>query len=125
MLDGSRKNAEVAERARMSRRRDPAELHRTLLDVSRSTASCRNLDCLLHDLAAALRRSTHFDRVAIVLHDAERNSMLHTLASVQPPRVTASELPIEESPAGIAWQTQRPVVLRDIEHERRFPEVTR
>src|SRR5215468_10832135 len=50
---------------------------------------------------------------------------LHTLASVQPPRVTASELPIEESPAGIAWQTQRPVVLRDIEHETRFPEVTR
>jgi len=126
MLDGSRKNAEVAERARMSRRRDPAELHRTLLDVSRSTASCRNLDCLLNDLAAALRRSTHFDRVAIVLHDPERNRMrLHTLASVQPPRVTESELPIEESPAGIAWQTQRPVVLPDLDHETRFPDVTR
>ena len=48
---------------------------------------------------------------------------LHTLAAVQPPRVTESELPIEESPAGIAWQTQEPVVLPNIERETRFPAV--
>jgi transcriptional regulator of acetoin/glycerol metabolism len=85
------------------------------LEVSRSTASCRNLECLLHDLGAVLRTFAPFDRVALVLHDPERDVMrLHTLAALHAPAVTESELPIEESPAGIAWRTQEPVVLPDL-----------
>ena len=127
MLDGSRKTEEApAGDAPSPGRHLPAELHRALLDVSRSTASCRNLECLLHDLAAALRRFARFDRVAIVLHDGERNLMvLHTLAALHTPLVTESELPVEDSPAGIAWQTQEPVVLPDIDRETRFPAVTK
>jgi formate hydrogenlyase transcriptional activator len=102
-----------------------ADLNRALLEVSRSTVSCRNLDCLLHDLAAALRRVAHFDRVAIVLHDPAGNQMrLHTLAARHSTRVTAMELPIDESPAGIAWQNQEPVVLPDLDRETRYPVVT-
>jgi formate hydrogenlyase transcriptional activator len=92
--------------------------------VSRSTVSCRSLDCLLHDLAAALRRVTRFDRVAVVLHDPAHNRMrLLTLAALHAPAVTQIDLPIEETPAGVAWQTQAPVVLPNLEREDRFPTV--
>jgi formate hydrogenlyase transcriptional activator len=115
---------ELAEDARSTGGNPSADIYCALLDVARSTASCRNLECLLHDLAAVLHRFARFDRVAmamIVLHDAERNLMrLHTLAALQPPRVTALELAVEDSPAGIAWQTQEPVVLPNLDREARF-----
>ena len=60
-----------------------------------------------------------------MLHDPGRNLMrLHTLASLHIPLVTESELPVDESPAGIAWRTQEPVVLQNLQHETRFPAVT-
>src|SRR5215831_5702790 len=100
----------------------PADLNRVLLDVARSTASCRSLECLLHDLTGVLHRFAGFDRLAVVLHDADRNVMrLHSLASLHASSVTVHELPIEDSPAGIAWQTQEPVVLSNLERETRFP----
>jgi formate hydrogenlyase transcriptional activator len=97
---------------------------RVLLEVSRQTTSCRTLHGLLTDLAQTLHRYAGFDRVAVVLHDGEADRMrLHTLAAVHTPSVTSSELPIGESPAGIAWQTQAPVVLPDLDQEARFPVV--
>ena len=57
----------------------PGNLHRMLLDVSHATASHRDLKSLLCDLASLLRRVARFDRLAIVLHDPERDLMrLHT-----------------------------------------------
>src|SRR5207244_839192 len=35
------------------------------------------------------------------------------------------ELPVPESPAGLVWQTQRPLVVPRIDVEKRFPEVRR
>jgi formate hydrogenlyase transcriptional activator len=98
------------------------ELQEVLLDVSRTAASCRDLRSLLRDLSQVLRRvrGAHFDRVAIVLHDAAANLMrLRTVAGFPDPLVTEIDLPIEESPAGFAWRTQQPIVL-DIDHEARF-----
>jgi formate hydrogenlyase transcriptional activator len=126
MRDGSRTSEESSPRTVRTAGNHPlAEVHRALLDVSRSTASCRNLECLLHDLVAALRRYARFDLVAIVLHDAERNLMrLHSIAGLPAQAVTLSEVPIEDSPSGLAWQTQEPVVLADVRRETRFPAVT-
>ena len=94
-----------------------------LLAVSRSTSAHRDPG-LLRDLAGALRHVAHFDRVAIVLHDPSRDLMrLHTLASLHPSVVTDIELPTQESPAGIAWETQEPLLIRRIEGETRFPRV--
>jgi formate hydrogenlyase transcriptional activator len=50
---------------------------------------------------------------------------LHTLAALHTTQVTDTELPIDESPAGIAWRTQEPVVLPTLDRETRFPVVTR
>ena len=100
----------------------PADLLQALLDVSRSTASHRDLQSLLRDLAVVLRRVVRFDRLALVLHDPALDVMrLHTLAAFTPPVATESELPVEESLAGLAWQTQQPVVVPSTEHEAHFP----
>src|SRR2546422_2590090 len=101
-------------------------LHRMLLDVSHATASHRDLKSLLCDLAGLLRRVASFDRLAIVLHDPERDLMrLHTIVSLSPTFITDLELPVPESPAGLVWETQRPLVVPRIDRETRFSEVRR
>ena len=97
-----------------------------LLDVVHATASHRDLPSLLRDLAGVLRRVARFDRLAIVLHDPDRDLMrLHTLVSLEPTFTTDIELPVPESPAGVVWQTQRPLVVPDMDAEPRFAEVRR
>jgi len=84
------------------------------------TASHRDLQGLLRDLADVLRRVTPFDRLAIVLHDPALNVMrLHTLAALQTPVTNDIELPIDESPAGVAWRTL--TTARRAEHQPRDP----
>jgi formate hydrogenlyase transcriptional activator len=95
-----------------------------LLDVARATASCRDLRSLTRDLVEVVSRVTRFDRVSIVLHDATTDMMrLHLVAARVSPRVTEVQLPVSEAPAGVAWQTQRPVVIPDIDRESRFATV--
>src|SRR6266852_2308583 len=102
---------------------DP-DLHRTLLDVLRAVASHRDLPSLLRELFDVLRRVVPFARVALVLHDPGRDVMrLLTLAG-QPLAPDVLELPVAESPAGVVWQTQRPLVLDNIDRETRFPIAT-
>src|SRR2546422_1631390 len=104
----------------------PDNLHRMLLDVSHATASHRDLKSLLQDLVGLLRRVARFDRLALVLHDPERDVMrLHTIVSLEPTFIRDLELPVSESPAGVVWQTQRPLIVPRIEKETRFSEVTR
>jgi len=104
---------------------DAADVARAVLDVARATVSCRSLDCLLQDLGTVLRRFARFERVAVVLHDDERDVMrLHSLSALHTARVMGIDLPIDESPAGIAWRTQEPVVMPDLARETRFPAVT-
>ena len=101
---------------------DP-ELHRTLLDVLRAVASHRDLQTLLRELFDVLQRVVPFARVTLLLHDPGPDVMrLHTLAGPAVPYVV--ELPVAESPAGIAWQTQRPLVLEHIDRDTRFPTAT-
>src|SRR5436189_6146013 len=76
----------------------PGNLHRMLLDVCHAPASHRDLKSLLGDLAGLLRRVARFDRLAIVLHDPERDVMrLHTIVSLEPTFTTDLELPVPES----------------------------
>ena len=104
----------------------PDNLQRILLDVSHATASHRDLQSLLDELAGLLRRVARFDRLAIVLHDPERDVMrLHTIVSIGPTYLTTLELPVADSPAGLVWQTQRPFVVPRIDEEPGFSEVTR
>src|SRR5207245_308256 len=126
MLSGTntrREDALVGEARADHRACTTGNLHRMLLDVSHATASHRDLQSLLGDLAGLLRRVARFDRLAIVLHDPERDVMrLHTIVSLEPTFITDLELPVPESPAGLVWQTQRPLVVPRIDGETRFAE---
>ena len=89
-----------------------------LLDVSHATVSHRDLKSLLSNLASLLRRVAHFDRLAIVLHDPERDVMrLHTIVSRAPTFPADLELPVSGWPAGLVWQSQRPLVVPRVEDE--------
>jgi formate hydrogenlyase transcriptional activator len=72
-----------------------------------------------------LGRCASFDSLCLVLHDPARNVMrLHSVSTLNPTRGAVDEVPISDSPAGIAWQTQEPVVLANIDAETRFPIVS-
>ncbi|MGH7206279.1 MAG: sigma 54-interacting transcriptional regulator [Nitrospiraceae bacterium] len=102
------------------------EWHRTLLEVSEAIASHRDLTELFRDLAQRLPRVVQVNFVALSLHDPARNVMrLHTLqANVPADIVGGHEEPVEETPAGLVWQTQQPLLVPDLAEERRWPKVT-
>jgi formate hydrogenlyase transcriptional activator len=100
------------------------DLDGLLLEVSRAAARHRDLQSLLCELVTLLRRAAPFDRLGVMLHDAARDVMrLHTLAAVRPVVTTVMDLSPAETPAGVAWLTQQPVMVPDAERETRFPEI--
>ena len=103
-------------------RRDERDRLRLLLEVSESIASHRDLNELFRDLAKRLPRIVPFDYINLVLHDGARNTMrLHLLAVPDDSTFKAGmEFPIEESPGGLVWKTQQPLIVNDIAREDRF-----
>ncbi len=106
-----------------TQRREPVDLQRLLLEVSRLAASRRDLDGLLAELVVVLQKAFRFDGLAVVLHDPERREMVARFAG-------GSALPAKEvvttpetDAAGLAWLTQQPIFVPDVERETRFPEI--
>src|SRR5574341_538185 len=102
------------------------EQYRALLEVSESIATHRDLHELFRELAERLPRVVEVNFVALSLHDPARNVMrLHTLqANVPADIVGGHEEPVEETPAGVVWQTQQPILVPDLAGEPRWPKVT-
>ena len=96
---------------------------RLLLEVSEAIASHRNLADLFSALAQLLPRVAPFDYINALLHDAEKNVMrLHVLVAPHDSTIRPGlELPVDASAAGLVWRTQQPVVVDDVDEERRFP----
>ncbi|MGD0361547.1 MAG: sigma 54-interacting transcriptional regulator [Bryobacteraceae bacterium] len=98
--------------------------YRALLDVSESISLNRDLPALFEDLAQRLRGVVHFDYLNLVLHVPDRNTMrLRVLTSTQPTDSSFWETPVDETPSGLVWQTQQPLVIDDIDREIRYPNV--
>ena len=95
---------------------------RLLLDVSESIASYRGLKELFDELNKRLPQLVPFDFINLVLHDPVRNVMrLEILSTEEPSTIQPGrETPIEESPSGLVWQTQEPVMIGDLAEETRF-----
>ncbi len=102
-----------------------AERYQALLEVAEAISVHRDLHELFRDLAQRLPRVVHVNFVALSLHDPVRNTMrLHTIqANVPADLVGGHEGPVEESPAGLVWQTQEPIIVPDLAEERRWPKV--
>jgi formate hydrogenlyase transcriptional activator len=103
-----------------------SQRYQALLEVSKAIGSHHDLAALFHELAQLLHRVVYFDYMNLILHDPARNTMrLHILANLRPSEAKAGmELPVEDSPGGLVWQTQRPLVVQDIQQETRFPFTT-
>ena len=91
---------------------DTKDRYRALLSVSQAIVSHRDLPSLFHDMAGQLRAVVSFDALSLVLHDAGTGAMrLHVLEAAQPiDSPLLIELPSEEDPAGVVWQTQQPFI---------------
>jgi formate hydrogenlyase transcriptional activator len=105
---------------------DTSDRYRVLLAISEAIISHRDLPSLFHDLAGQLGRVSHFDHLALVLHDAPTNTMrLHVLETAERvPVGTAIVLPVEADPAGLVWQTQQPLVTSNIDDLTRWPQLS-
>ena len=98
--------------------------YRALLDVSESISLHRDLPALFEDLAQRLHRVVSFEYLNMVLHVPERNTMrLRVLASRQHVETSFVETPVDETPSGLVWQTQQPLVISDIHRETRYPAI--
>src|SRR5260370_4297708 len=97
--------------------------YRTLLAVSEAIVSHRDLATLFHDLAGRLHLGVRFASLACVLHDVASNTMRqHVLETTETVPVQAHvALSVEESPAGIVWQTQHPLIVSNMAEESRWP----
>lgn len=97
--------------------------HQVLLEVSEFIALHRELPALFHALAECLPRIVSFESLWLVLHDSERNTMrLHIHETRTRVDFNVVERSIEDSPSGLVWQTQQPLVVPSIENETRFPD---
>jgi formate hydrogenlyase transcriptional activator len=93
-----------------------------LLEVARSIATQRDIHTLLLDLFESLRKCASFDHLSLVLHDPTRDVLrLHSIAASHPTHGIVEEIAVEETPAGVAWQTQQPFVMADLDRETRYP----
>src|SRR3990172_12390067 len=102
------------------------EQYCALLEVSQAIAAHRDLSALVQDLAQRLHRVVNFDFFALILSDPGRQTMrLHILDSSIPPHaeVVGMEMRLGGTPAGYVVETQKPLVVQNIEEETRFPEV--
>lgn len=103
-----------------------AERYQALLEVAQAISSHRDLDKLFRELAQRLPRVVHVNFVGLSLHDPAKNTMrLHAIqANVPADLIGGHEGPLAESPAGLVWQTQRPVLVSNLVEESRWPKVT-
>jgi formate hydrogenlyase transcriptional activator len=97
--------------------------YQTLLAVSEAIVAHRDLPSLFHDLAERLHQVAHFDFLALVLHEDSSNTMrLHILDTADPvPPGTVIELPANDDPAGLVWQSQQPLITWNVEELRPWP----
>jgi len=104
-----------------------AQRYQALLEVAQAISSYRALDELFRELAQRLPRVVQVNFVALSLHDPAKSTMrLHTIQANVPADLKGGhEGPREESPAGVVWQTQLPLLVSNLADEVRWPNVTR
>jgi formate hydrogenlyase transcriptional activator len=102
--------------------------YRALLGISEAIAAHPDPNELFHDLAQRLPRIVPFDFINLVLRDPTRDVMrLRTLVAPESSTIRPGlELPIDQSPAGLVWKSQQPLMVEvgEVAAESRFPELT-
>ncbi len=106
---------------------DPLDQYQALLEVSEAIASHSDLPSLVQDLARRLPRIIAVNFVGVSLYDPRGGVMrLHVLqANVPADIVGGHEDRLADTPAGLVWETQRPLLIPDLAEESRWPQVVR
>ena len=106
----------------------PDTQYRALLQVADAILAHRDLNALFRDLSRLLRQVVPFDYINLVLYDPDLEAMrLHILETAAPlPEAPNYEaIPLGETPSGLAWAEQRPIVIPDTATEERWPRILR
>ena len=100
-----------------------SDWYRALLAVSQAIVLHRDLSALFPELASRLHQVVQFDGLALVLHEAASNTMrLHILETFEPiPLPSVASFPVEDDPAGLVWQDQRPLITSSADELGRWP----
>ncbi len=96
--------------------------YETLLDISESIVSHRQLSPLFADLYRCLKPLIAFDFIALCLYDAERQTTrLHELVADQPVNCRPRhDHQLGETPIHTVLETQQPFYVPEVEGEERF-----
>lgn len=99
------------------------ERYRALLRVAAAIANHAEISALVQDLARLLPSVVPVNFVGLSLYDARRGVMrLHALrANVPVDLIGGHEGDPADTPAGLVWDTQQPLLLSDLSNERRWP----
>jgi len=96
----------------------------TLLEISETIASQRDLDQLFKDLAPRLHHVVQFDFANLILYEPTRRVMKSHVLETPDPKYACppGECPME-TPGGWVRDTQQPWVATNLNSETRFPDV--
>ncbi len=102
-----------------------SDRYRALLRVAEAIASHSDLSALVQDLARLLPSVVPVNFVGLSLHDHQRKVMrLHVLRANVPAEIVGGhESDPADTPAGLVWETQQPLLLNDLAAEHRWPKV--
>lgn len=96
--------------------------HEALLQVADVVVRQSTLAELSRDLVQCLHRFFQFEFAGSCLHDPSKNVMRLTLWEGATTHGGHQELPVEGTTCGWVWQNQRPLVLNQLDQEKRFAE---
>ena len=100
----------------------PEAGYQALRRVSRAIAAHHEVKTLFRRLADELRPMVNFVFLRVFLYDKERNLMrLHVSEAPGQPPEPFSEFPPEGTAVGWVYERQEPLVIPDVDKEKRFP----
>lgn len=104
-----------------------SERYGALLQVVEAIASHADLQGLVQDLARRLPLLVPVNFLGLSLYDAQRGVMrLHVLrANVPADIIGGHESRPADTPEGLVWETQQPLIIDDLKKEARWPRVIR
>jgi formate hydrogenlyase transcriptional activator len=99
--------------------------HVSVVELSRALVAHTSVADLVEDLTNRLHQISDYSYVAVLVYDEENDAMrMHVVRKVTPLMYRANDLySMDESPAAEAWLNQKPVLIHDVEQEKRFPTV--
>lgn len=97
--------------------------YEALLEMADIMGHHRSLPELFSELAKRLHPVTAFELASFARYDPEKKVMQVHMWERTGSAGAPTEVPVESSPSGWVWQTQQPLVVRDLQVEERFPRV--